>query len=269
MKTTKTTFRPLRGFPRSVLLVLAVFAFVASSAMSAATTLRVLCYNIHHGEGTDNKLDLDRIGNVIKQAAPDLVAVQEVDRHTTRTERVDQAGYLAKQLRMNHAFGKTIDYRGGEYGIMVLSKFPIVHQEMVLLPPPVQKEQRGVLITRVRLPDGREIRFACTHLSVASAEERTVQTAKINDLLINGTLPSILAGDFNARPASAPIASLMKNWTDSADPALNKHATPDRKNRIDYIFFRAKDPFKVIETRTIQEPVASDHLPILAVLEIE
>lgn len=245
--------------------LLALAAFLAPVASAKPATFRVLCYNIHHGEGTDKKLDLERIGRVIESAAPDLVAVQEVDRGTTRTERVDQAAALAKQLGMSHVFGKTIDYAGGEYGLLVLSRFPLVGHERVLLPPPIQQEQRGVLVARIRLPDGREIRLACTHLSIVSDAERAEQTAKINELLLDGGPPVILAGDFNARPESAPIALLKRGWTDSADPALNKHATPERKRRIDYIFFRKGDPFDVVETRTLDEPVASDHHPILSV----
>ncbi|MDR2673326.1 MAG: endonuclease/exonuclease/phosphatase family protein [Opitutaceae bacterium] len=241
----------------------------AKPAATGAAVLRVLCYNIHHGEGTDGKLDLERTGRVIKHWNPDLVAVQEVDRGTSRTGRADQAALLAGQLGMGHVFGKTIDYRGGDYGILILSKFPVLKHEMILLPPPGQKEQRGLLVAHIGLPGGKTIRLACTHLSVASAEERAVQTARINELLSGGGAPAILAGDFNARPGSPPMAVIEKHWTDSAAPALKKNATPHRPKRIDYIFFRNGDPFRVIETRTIPDAVTSDHFPILSILSLE
>jgi endonuclease/exonuclease/phosphatase family metal-dependent hydrolase len=241
----------------------------AKPAAAAGTVLRMLCYNIHHGEGTDGKLDLERTARVIKHWNPDLVAVQEVDRGTSRTGKMDQAALLAGQLGMEHVFGKTIDYRGGDYGILILSKFPISRHEMILLPPPVQKEQRGLLVARIALPGGKIIRLACTHLSVASAEERAVQAARINELLPDDGTPTLLAGDFNARPDSPPMAALAKQWTDSAAPALGKHATPHRKNKIDYILFRAGDPFEVLETRTIPDAVTSDHFPILSILAVK
>ena len=50
-------------------------------------TLGVMTFNIHHAEGTDKRLDLDRIARVIRAAEPDLVALQEVDRDTTRGRR--------------------------------------------------------------------------------------------------------------------------------------------------------------------------------------
>ena len=78
--------------------------------------LRVLCYNIHHAAGVDGKLDVPRIARVIQSVKPDLVALQEVDRNTTRTGKVDQAAELAQLTRMNHVFGANIAFQGGQYG---------------------------------------------------------------------------------------------------------------------------------------------------------
>ncbi len=50
-----------------------------------------MTYNIHHGEGTDGKLDLERIAALIKQEQADIVALQEVDRSATRTGKRDLA----------------------------------------------------------------------------------------------------------------------------------------------------------------------------------
>src|SRR5690606_78873 len=58
--------------------------------------LRVLSYNIHHGEGIDGKLDLERIAKVILAVKPDLVAVQEVDQNTERADKIDQPAELAR-----------------------------------------------------------------------------------------------------------------------------------------------------------------------------
>jgi hypothetical protein len=55
------------------LLVLAALLGLAGTvaADDQPKALRVLCYNIHHGEGTDGKLDLGRIAGVIKDAKPE------------------------------------------------------------------------------------------------------------------------------------------------------------------------------------------------------
>jgi endonuclease/exonuclease/phosphatase family metal-dependent hydrolase len=58
--------------------------------------LRVLAYDIRHGQGLDGRLDLDRIARLIMRAEPDLVALQEVDRGAARTNAVDQAAVIQK-----------------------------------------------------------------------------------------------------------------------------------------------------------------------------
>jgi len=256
----------------NVLFYVLFFGTVASVPVRAEeeskTVLRIMCYNIHHGRGTDEVVNLERTANVIKEWEPDLVAVQEVDRNTQRTNKTDQPQLLAEQLKMHYVFGKAIDHQGGDYGLVILSRFPILEHKMVLLPPDVQKEQRGVLIAKIGIPDaqGKVIRFACTHLSVASQTERQVQMEKIDSLLSEGSEPTIVAEDFNARPDNDALVRFLANWKDAADPALGKNVTPDRPRRIDYIFFRTKDSFDVLESRTIDDTITSDHKPIFSIL---
>lgn len=74
----------------------------------------------------------------------------------------------------------------------------------------------------------------------------------------NQRLPVIPAGDFNARPGSEPMQYLLQNgWKDAVSP----------KPIIDYVLLGSDDPRKVVEARIMDEPVASDHDPVLVVLE--
>ena len=252
------------------LFVGALLAESVQTEEKSKLVLRIMCYNIRHGRGMDDIVNLERTGNVIKEWKPDLVALQEVDKNTQRTNRTDQAKLLAEQLGMHFVFGKAIPYQGGEYGLAILSRFPILEHQMVLLPPEVQQEQRGVLIAKIGVPDaqGKEIRFASTHLSVVSHEERAVQIDKIDTLLSEGSTPVIVAGDFNTRPQNESIVRFLKNWKDAADPALDKNVTPLSPRRIDYIFLRAKDSWEVLESRTIDDRITSDHMPIFSVIAL-
>src|SRR5690606_4366306 len=109
--------------------------FVAVAADAAEPLrLRVLSYNIHHAEGVDGKLDLERIAEVIRAAKPDLVALQEVDRNARRTGSVDQPAELARLTEMQVVFGSNIELQGGHYGNAVLSRFPIASERNHLLP---------------------------------------------------------------------------------------------------------------------------------------
>src|SRR5687768_6315860 len=101
----------------------AAFLLIASAAIPADETprvVRVLTYNIHHGEGTDRRFDLERLAAVIKSVNPDLVGLQEVDEKTARSNGVDQAARLGELTGMHAIFGKAMDYQGGAYGLAIL-----------------------------------------------------------------------------------------------------------------------------------------------------
>src|SRR5215203_5574817 len=108
-----------------VALVLALFFLSLAPVAIAKKTLRVMTYNIHVGVGMDKKLDLKRIADVINQERPDIVGLQEVDRHVKRTEGKDEIAELAAMTRMQFAFAPNLDYQGGKYGIAILSRLPI------------------------------------------------------------------------------------------------------------------------------------------------
>ncbi|MEZ6125818.1 MAG: endonuclease/exonuclease/phosphatase family protein [Planctomycetaceae bacterium] len=117
-------------------------AAAACGRAADPTQLRVLSYNIHHGEGVDRKLDLQRIADVILSVRPDLVALQEVDRNATRTGGVDQPAELARLTRMHVVFGANIELQGGHYGNAVLSRHPIARLRNHLLPNIDDSERR-------------------------------------------------------------------------------------------------------------------------------
>src|SRR5712692_11135736 len=107
------------------------FFLLASSLMggrapSVKKALRVMTYNIHVGVGMDKKLDLQRIADVINREHPDLVGLQEVDRGVKRTEGLDEIAELARMTKMEYAFAHNLDYQGGQYGVAILSRFPIL-----------------------------------------------------------------------------------------------------------------------------------------------
>ena len=102
--------------------ILTALIIGALSALPArAATIRVLTYNIHHAEGTDGKIDPNRIADVIRAENPDVVCLQEVDRNMTRTGGMDMPALLAARLGMNVAFGPNLEIQGGHYGNATLT----------------------------------------------------------------------------------------------------------------------------------------------------
>jgi endonuclease/exonuclease/phosphatase family metal-dependent hydrolase len=234
---------------------------------SSTTRLTVLTYNIHHAEGMDKKLDLPRIARVIGDKA-DLVALQEVDNGTTRTNRVDQTATLGKPLKMNSAFGKAMDHLGGQYGNAVLSRSKIKQQRTIPLPfSGGQHEPRCALVTRVGTKAG-DVLFVSTHLDhLNEPNDRATQMREIVAQLQGEKLPIILAGDFNCRPGSEPLQLLDQSWLRATDDSPSIPVVNPR-SKIDHVFVRPAKRWKVIETHVIDEQVASDHRPVVVTLEL-
>jgi endonuclease/exonuclease/phosphatase family metal-dependent hydrolase len=222
-------------------------------------TLRVLTYNIHHGEGTDERFDYKRLAAVIERLEPDIVALQEVDYGTERASGADQAKLLAKLCHMHYAFGQAMPYQGGQYGEAILSRFPIERTVVHPLPYQLDLEPRAAIEVVIHPVGIGPISFVGTHLCHKSNELRTLQTQRLNQLFpAQKGNPTILAGDFNARPGSDPMNVLLSaGWIDAVSP----------RSAIDYVLVRACDPWAVKDVIIVEEPIASDHDPVLVVLQ--
>lgn len=237
---------------------------------SASDTLRVMAFNTHHGAPKDSEdINLEAIARAIKTGQADLVALQEVDRLTERSKRVDQVKVLAKKLDMDYYFSKSIDFSGGAYGVAVLSRFPIVDSMQIMLPNTHPKgEQRSLACITVQLPDGTQLDFASVHLDLVKGN-REDQAEKLKDISNKTDHPLIIAGDFNAQPQDPEIQKLLSTYqlpcAGQACPLSFPSDTPTRT--IDYIFSdkKASETFTPVDYRALSEQKSSDHLPVLGV----
>lgn len=231
----------------------------------SAQELRLLAYNIHHGVGMDKKLDLKRIAEVIAAEKPDLVALQEVDRKCKRSGSVDQAAELAKLLKMEHRFGKFMDYQGGEYGMAVLSRLPI--EKTVIHKLPKGAEPRIALEVVVKAPGWPgEFSFVGIHNDWINEPLRVKQIAVLKEALKDRKNPIILAGDFNAEPKSDSLETLESDgWTMLREGRKNTWSAAEPKVEIDYFFAKGLPPFE-FKDKVLAEKVASDHRPIAVVI---
>ena len=233
-------------------------------------SLRVLCYNIHYGQGTDGKYDIQRLAAVIIKTQPDLVALQEVDVGVKRSGRIHEAQRLSELTNMEVRFGPTQHYEGGLFGNAVLSRLPILDVSIHPLPyteatPERVTYPRGAILVTVQGSNGKPLRFISTHFQHNVAEDRLAEAKAINELFANGEVPTILAGDMNATPDSAPIQELLKKWSNASDDPLAPTApSQNPRSRIDYIFSLSSSQLQVLDAKVIVEKVASDHRPVFA-----
>ncbi|UCE49260.1 MAG: endonuclease/exonuclease/phosphatase family protein [Phycisphaerales bacterium] len=221
--------------------------------------LRILTYNVHHCQGTDGKFDYDRVAEIINRLKPDIAALQEIDVETNRSSGIDQAATLAELTGLNYVFGRAIDFDSGQYGLAILSRFEIRDVSNTPLKTQPGSEPRIALAARFRPDVGpREIIFVDTHLCHRSEQVRTMQTSQLNEFANpDSDVPVILAGDLNARPSSEPMKVLLEsNWLDAVAP----------QSRIDYVLLRKNDPWEIVDVKVVDEPMASDHDPVLVTL---
>ena len=219
-----------------------------------ACELRVLTWNIHHGEGTDGKLDLPRIGRIIREARPDVVALQEVDVRTERVKGRDTVRELERLTGMRGIFGASMPWEGGGYGNAVLVNGTVLGSRVFPIGASEGMEPRSILMVEMRpYRCSLDLAFLSTHFDHKSEEDRMAGAALAN-LPIG--LPAILAGDLNAPAETLVLGTLMQQWTTAA------------KNKIDFILVRPANRWAVIEAKVIDEPIASDHRPVLAILKL-
>lgn len=166
----------MTGRPRVLAAVLLAFLSGCAQAIHQAPAelpLRVLVFNIHAGKDAVGARNLERVAEVVRTTGADLVLLQEVDRKTERSGREDQLAILERLTGFHGAFGRTLHYQGGEYGIAVLARWPIEADSLhPLRVSPLTgsageaPEARGALHAIVRTPGG-PVHVVSTHLDAS------------------------------------------------------------------------------------------------------
>jgi endonuclease/exonuclease/phosphatase family metal-dependent hydrolase len=232
-------------------------------------TLRVVSHNIRHGVGMDGKLDLERIAAVLRRLEPDLVALQEVDEHCRRSGGVDQAAELGRLSGMEHRFGEFMDYDGGRYGLAVLSKLPIKATRRHQLPKGAEPRcALEIEVDAAGLGFGRPLSFTCVH-NDWTQEAIRVEQMKTLVAALGDRRPAIIAGDYNGEPEDASLEVLDgAGWRilgKNGGPEWNGTWPADTPTKeIDHVAERGLPDYAVWHDM-VEEALASDHRPILAV----
>ncbi len=266
-ESMKSTLRKL--YQLSALVLMVSSAVVFSSARTFAQTsdgFKIMSYNVRNGNGLDNKTDYARICSVINAEAPEVVAIQELDQNTKRSKNVDVLQEFAKLTNMNPSYGPAIDYQGGKYGIGILSKEKPL--SVNYYPLPGTEEKRCLLVAEFD-----KYVFCCSHWSLTE-KDRNTTVGIVTSQMKAQKKPVFICGDFNAELEESSIVELKKDWAllNPDDPTFPAN---EPNIHIDYIC--AADPTGEISidswkkavktTYVVDEKVASDHRPIVVVLD--
>lgn len=247
------------------------FGQTRSSEGGNGTTLRILTYNIHHANppSKKDKIDIDAIVKVIKEADADIIGLQEVDKNTVRSGGIDQAKLIGEKAGLYYHFFKAIDHDGGEYGLAILSKKRLKQVKLVRLPQVIEAEKRILACVDVKV-GGKKITFANTHLDASRApDNRIVQMKHILEIFRDKKTPVILCGDLNSVAGSEPINLL--------DQIFRRTCTENCPGTIPQVYPRSTIDFvavknagwPVLSHQVIAETYASDHRPVLVTFKVK
>jgi endonuclease/exonuclease/phosphatase family metal-dependent hydrolase len=241
---------------KKILLILAVLGFGLTTA--SAQKVRVMSYNVRNGHGVDGIKNIKRCSDIILDARPDVVAVQELDSMSRRNNKY-VLGEMAKQTGYYDYYHRTIPYRGGAYGIGILSREKALSVDFH--PLPCRREPRGLLIVEFK-----NYYLLCTHLSL-NEEDRVTSVGIIRDIVSKLNKPAFIAGDMNARPQSKPMVEFRKFAQVLNDDSKFTIPSQNPRSCIDYIL-GVNGQFKVKRDYVYKDVFASNHLPLYVDVKI-
>ena len=237
--------------------------------------VKIATYNIHKSVGIDRRYAPERIVEVLREIDADVVALQEVLCHSHLHAKDHQAEFIAAELGMEFRLGENRKHDGGEYGNVILSRFPITahrnHDISV-----TRYEPRGCLHTEISVDGTMPIHFLNLHMGTSYFERRRqVHKLLVDHVIDNPELRGrrIIAGDFNEWVSGITTRMFRSNFK-SVDPKLHLGRTRTYPGimplvHLDHIYF---DGEIVLRNATIHRSrkslVASDHLPIVAEFEV-
>lgn len=246
-----------------LLLSLSISMVKAQTFPQRENTHRLMSFNIQHGEGMDQKIDIERIKNVILNVAPEVVGLQEVDSMVNRSGNIDIMQLLAEQTGMYPTFGYSILHDGGKYGNGMLTREKPLATRKISLPG--ENEARTALIVELN-------RYVVvnTHLSLTN-EERLESVKIITEAIKHYEKPVFLLGDLNAEPGEDPIKYLEKDWQILTNTNAKTFPSTEPDVTIDYVLgYKAKgETYAKFQARVLEDKITSDHRPLFVDIRLK
>lgn len=164
--------------------------------MTAASdaAVRVLSWNIHGAVGRNRRFSIDRVVELIDRWDPDLVALQEVDSRRNPAIGGDVFAVLQSALGKHGIGAKSITTADGDYGQMLISRWPLTDSEIRDISFP-EREPRRAILAEIKTPSG-PLRLVATHLGL-SIRERRGQVRTLLQMAGEGRKTTLVIGDFN------------------------------------------------------------------------
>lgn len=211
-------------------------------------------FNIRHGRGLDERVDLVRTAAALSETDAELIALQELDRGRERSGKVDQPARLAELTGLHVAFHPTVRTGGAEYGIAVASRRPL-ETTFHALDRAGDEEPRGLVTGRLDPPG---VGFVATHLSTVRRARR-MQIAALLEHARRLEPPVVILGDLNQ--GRLGLRPLIRAGFDAGRRI--EHTLTTRSLRWQIDFALVGPPARLAGTHTVTTD-ASDHVPLVA-----
>ncbi len=229
--------------------------------------LTVVSYNIHRCIGRDGASDPGRISTILKDLNASIVGLQEVDSSHVDGNGLSQIEHISQRLGFTLIAGPSIHRHNGYYGNALLTRHEIRSSRHIDLSFQ-GREPRCAVEVELEI-EGRIVRVIVTHFGL-TVKERSAQVDDLCKAIAFGrNETTIVLGDFNewrwkARTSSCLRSYFGKSTTGRTFPSKFPIFPLDR------VFVRPSGA--LIEEEVYSTPlsrVASDHLPIKAIIRIE
>ena len=165
---------------------------------------RVATYNIQKSVGLDGRRQPERIVEVIEELAPDILALQEVDRRYGRRQSTLPPELLARRTDLKPVpvsiNGASLGWHGN--AILVRHGVRVLESRRLHLP---MLEPRGAVMAVVEVAGGR-LRVVATHLSLVGAFRKRQIDSLTSQLHDGHEIPTVILGDLN---------EWRRDWSDS------------------------------------------------------
>ena len=250
----------------SLFLLLSSVAVSCSISASDGTVHKLMTYNVRNGIGIDDSVSVRRVADAIVRQAPEIVAVQELDSVTGRSQGRYVLGDIGKMTGMYPCYSPAIDYDGGRYGIGVLCRTEPLSVHRYSLPG--EEEARAMIVVEMT-----DYMFACTHMSLTDADRmRSLDIIRsvASESYSATHKPFFIAGDFNSHPDSEFIKALMVEFTPLTDTTVPTFPADIPDETLDYIILYAPSVTGPVKSGSsvVNEPSASDHRPVVTVVTL-
>ena len=241
--------------------------------------VRLMTWNIWWRFGPRWQERQPGIRATIDRLAPDVLALQEVwsaGGTTQAHELADGLGFHATFASPSYppAPGASAreDHDGVDLGVALLSRWPILTSDAIVMPARHRSWDPVVLRATVAHPAGPlPLLVACLDYATAYSDDRLAQAALLADLATDpaadGPCPVVVLGDLNAAADAAVLRPLRDVLTDawsagggsadgvtlpSSHPSAPLEAGPELVDqRIDHVFFRPGHEDQLVNVESV------------------